>query len=158
MKKLLFIIALVGVTFGCSASDYRHRYRDWDNRDYYQHSHFWQQVDERLLRQYHRVDEGLEHGRLSHDQAHQLFRHIDKLENRIEALRCENRAGSRQRRKILHYLDRNDQRIDKYLYHRRHKQLKRSRYTNPYSNNGFIPNRGVQWSLGNSSGVFYFGY
>ncbi len=155
MKKLLFIIALAGISFGCAADNYRYRYRD---NGYYQNPHFWRQVDQRLLRQYHRIDENLEHGRLSRRQAHKLYRHVNKLENRLEQLRCEDEAGPYQRRNILRYLDRNERHIDKYLNHRRGQFRYRSNYVNPYNTNAFAPNRGIQWSTGNSSGVFYFGY
>ncbi len=157
MKKLFFIIALIGVTFGCSADEYRYRYRD--NDDYYQNPQFWRQVDRRLLRQYHRIDESLEHGRLNRHQAHKLFRHINRLENRIEELRCENGfVDPYQRQNILRYLNRNEQRINKYLHHRHDKFRHHNRYANPYNTHAYFPNHGIQWSLGNTRGGFYFGY
>ncbi len=160
MKKLLFIIMLMGFTLGCSAENYRYRYTDSDDyyENQYENRHFWRQVNQRLLRQYHLVDENLEHGRLSRQHAHKLYRHINKLENRIEELRCENEAGPYQRRNILRYLDRNEQRINKYLNHRRGKFRYQSRYANPYNTRTYLPNRGIQWSLGGNSGVFYFNY
>lgn len=154
MKKLFFIIVLVGVTLSCSADNYR--YRDSDN--YYQHSQFWKRIDRRLLRQYHRIDEGLEHGRLTRHQAHKLFRHINRLEQYIEEQRCDNRTGFVRRHNILRHLNRNEQRINKYLNRRHGKFRYQSHYDNPYNLNTFIPSRGIQWSMGSSSGVLYFGY
>ncbi len=164
MKKIFFIIALIGVTFGCSANDFRYRnnYR-YSGNDYYQnhdsqYRHFWRQVERRLLNQHHRINENLEHGYLSHHHAHKLFRHLSKLENRLEELRCENDARPHLRRKILRYLDKNEQRINSYLNLRHRKPHRRKHAENPYRYNDYMPSRGIQWSLGGSTGVFYFGY
>ncbi len=156
MKVLLFALAFLIIPVGCAADNYRYRHHD-DSDDYHEHHTFWNQIDRRLARQYHRIEEGLEHGRLNPHHAHKLTRKLRRLENHITDLRYRNRWGHRQKRRILERLDRNQYAIEKYLHRNRqnHRYQRRSYDTGNYRPNVYLDDSGIRWSNGASFGSFY---
>ncbi len=162
MKVLLFALAFLTIPVGCAADNYRYRHHNHhnDSDDYNDRHTSWNQIDHRLARQYHRIEEGLEHGRLNPHQAHQLSRKLRRLEDHIDDLRYQNRWGHGQKRRILERLEHNQYKIEKYWHrNRQNRRYQRRSYgTGNYRPNVYLDNSVIRWSNGTSFGHIYFGF
>ncbi len=157
MKVLLFALAFL-IPVGCAADNHHYRHHHDDSGNYQERHTFWNQIDRRLARQYHRIEEGLEHGRLNPHHAHRLSRNLRRLENRIAALRYRNRWSYRQKRHILERLERNQHALENHLHRDRpaHRYQRRPYGTGNYRPNVYLDDSGIRWSSGDSFGSFYF--
>lgn len=101
MKKYILIITLLVFPL------ISHADRDWR-----QHAnkridhHFWRTVDQRLDRQYRRIENGIHNGDLTRREASKLHRQHHKLDKRIERIQRKQPLVDRDKRKIMSHLDR----------------------------------------------------
>lgn len=108
------------------------------DRDWHQHTnkridrHFWNKVDRRLDRQYHRIENGITSGDLTRWEARKLHRQHHKLDKRIERIRHKHWLDDHDKRKIMSHLDRASDKIYRFKhnehYVNRSQQFHRNRY------------------------------
>lgn len=136
MKKLILIIGLLALPFASQADN------DW-RQHHGRHSdhHFWQKVDQRLNRQYRRIENGIARGDLTHWEAKKLHRQHHKLDRRVERLRHKPWLSERHKYKVMSRLNRASETIYQLKHNEHYVQRKLHRYDRhnrtAWANNGY---------------------
>lgn len=148
MKKLILIIGLLALPFASQADRdwHQHEQRNYDRQ-------FWHKVDQRLDRQYRRIEKGVMRGELTRWEAKKLHREHHKLDKRIERIRHKHWLGERHKHKIMSHLDRASETIHR-LKHNEHYA-----YRNP--KNDWRPHdkrNQISWSSNDRTAGFYMNF
>ncbi len=101
MKRFILIISLIAFPLISHADP------GWygDNRGHHYSGHFWNNVNRRLDRQSHRIQQGVEHGELTWREARKLRREQYRITKRIDPIRHKYRLTHYDKRRVMSYLD-----------------------------------------------------
>ncbi len=110
MKKLILIMMLALTPYTASA--------EWSRNPFFakhrHHNHdyeFWHHVDQRLNRQYARIERGIDKGDLTRREARRLHRAHQELDRTIDHKRRKRRLSDHDRNEIMSCLDQASEKI-----------------------------------------------
>ncbi len=154
MKTLIFVIAFISFPVISQADDDDYRYERNKYRDHSYH-HFWNTVDNRITRQLHRINQGIENGALTRREARKLQRQHHKLDRRIDRIRCKNWIDHYDKQRVISYLDEASDRIYR-LKHNNHYAERHHGLADNYPY--YQKNNALIWSNNGYSTGFFFRY
>lgn len=113
MKAFILIISLFAFPLAGQAD------WGWRHDKGYHGFHFWNHVDRRLGRQYHRIIKGVQYGYLTRREAKKLNREHRRLDRRIARIRHKHWLSDSDKRRIWSELDRAGDKIHRLKNNRR---------------------------------------
>lgn len=154
MKMFMLIVALFALPI-TSYAEWGRYGQARSNHNHHYNYNYWDNIDQRLERQIHRIERGVQNGELTRREAKRLHRQHYKLDKRIDRIRNKHWVDHYDRKKVRAYLDRASDKI----YHLKHndRYVHRNQYRHHvHHNSGYRNDRRVIRANNDYSAGFYF--